>query len=154
MLKVGRRAQEFQLPDVNGKPVSLASLQERGPVLLAFFKVSCPVCQYTLPFLERIAAGGQLSVVGISQNDAEATRDFCRTFGLTFPMLLDSSSDGYRVSNAFAISVVPSLFIVETDNRISLATSGFSRGDLQDIGRLFHMSVFHDGEETPAFKPG
>ena len=36
-LKVGDRAPEFTLPDTEGKPVSLASLLERGPVILAFF---------------------------------------------------------------------------------------------------------------------
>ena len=36
-LKVGDRAPAFSLPDTSGQAVSLASLLERGPVILAFF---------------------------------------------------------------------------------------------------------------------
>jgi peroxiredoxin Q/BCP len=36
-LKVGDRAPDFTLPDTDGKPVSLAGLLEKGPVILAFF---------------------------------------------------------------------------------------------------------------------
>jgi peroxiredoxin Q/BCP len=36
-LKVGDKAPPFALPDTDGKPVALATLLERGPVILAFF---------------------------------------------------------------------------------------------------------------------
>jgi peroxiredoxin Q/BCP len=36
-LKVGDKAPPFSLPDTDGKPVSLATLLARGPVILAFF---------------------------------------------------------------------------------------------------------------------
>ena len=41
------------------------------------------------------------------------------------PTLLDREEDGYPASNAFGISHVPSLFLVEPDGAISLASSGF-----------------------------
>ncbi len=36
-LKAGDKAPPFSLPDTEGRQVSLASLLERGPVILAFF---------------------------------------------------------------------------------------------------------------------
>jgi peroxiredoxin Q/BCP len=36
-LKVGDKAPDFTLPDSDGKPVSLSSLLESGPVILAFY---------------------------------------------------------------------------------------------------------------------
>ncbi len=36
-LKAGEKAPPFSLPDTDGKPVALANLLERGPVILAFF---------------------------------------------------------------------------------------------------------------------
>ncbi len=36
-LKVGDKAPPFTLPDTDGKPVALATLLDRGPVILAFF---------------------------------------------------------------------------------------------------------------------
>jgi peroxiredoxin Q/BCP len=36
-LKVGDKAPDFTLPGTDGKPVTLAKLLARGPVILAFF---------------------------------------------------------------------------------------------------------------------
>ena len=61
-----------------------------GPVVLAFFKVSCPTCQYAFPFLERLHRGIRLDkravkLVGVSQNTARETAAFTKQFGVTFP---------------------------------------------------------------------
>lgn len=36
--KVGARAPDFELPDATGRPVRLAELRARGPVVLSFFR--------------------------------------------------------------------------------------------------------------------
>ncbi len=56
-LEAGAPAPTFALKDADGKTHSLAEALQRGPLLLAFFKESCPVCQFTFPFLERIHQG-------------------------------------------------------------------------------------------------
>ena len=69
MLDVGARAPEFQLKDLDGHARSLRELLPSGSLLLAFFKITCPVCQYTFPFLERIhreAANSSVSLTGTS----------------------------------------------------------------------------------------
>src|SRR5580765_2401694 len=53
-IEVGQSAPGFSLKALDGKEYSLTSLLERGPVVLAFFKISCPVCQFTFPFLQRL----------------------------------------------------------------------------------------------------
>ena len=74
LLQAGARAPDFRLPllsgDRAGGETSLHDLIADGPVLLAFFKVTCPVCQLTFPFLERLHQAGALPIYGISQNDA------------------------------------------------------------------------------------
>ena len=52
--EVGARAPEFRLPRADGGEIGLAEITAQGPALLAFFKISCPVCQLTFPFLQRI----------------------------------------------------------------------------------------------------
>src|ERR1700752_5500740 len=103
-LEPGSLAPSFTLKGLDGKPYSLRDLLERGPVVLAFFKISCPVCQFTFPFLQRISerfTGRNAPVVGISQDDARSTKEFNREYGVKFPTLLDDTS--YSVSNAYGL---------------------------------------------------
>ena len=129
MLSEGAQAPDFQLRDLSGNLRSRSAISGGKTVLLAFYKVSCPTCQYTFPFLERIYRGRSNRDIGmyaISQDDAESTREFDREFGITLPTLLDREEDGYPASNAYGLSHVPSLFLVEPDGRISLAIAGKS----------------------------
>lgn len=145
MLKTGDTAPEFRLGDTN-----LNTLLGNGPVVLAFFKISCPICQYTFPFLERIAS--TTPIVGISQDDSESTDEFRRAFGLTFPLVTDDAR--YTVSNAYRLDHVPSLFLVEPDRKISMSVSGFSKVDLEALGQRFGAAPFREGERVPDFRPG
>jgi len=153
MLSSGSRAPQFTLQDVDGAPHSLADILGRGPVLLALYKISCPVCQLTLPFLDRMAAG-QVQIVAISQDDASGTRRFQARFGVSVPTLLDREEDGYPVSNAFGITHVPSLFLVEPDGIISLASEGFMKSELESIGARAGVPPFRQNETVPAWKAG
>jgi peroxiredoxin len=156
-LEAGDRAPDFQLRTLGGEAKSLQAILESGPAVLAFFKVSCPVCQFTFPFLERIHQGagqGGLQLFGVSQDDERATREYNREYGVTFPTLLDESRKSYPASNAFGISVVPSLLLVEPDGRISLASNGFSKQDIETLGQRAGVTPFKPGEQVPEFQPG
>jgi len=154
MLQRGMHAPPFELDDLAGKKQSLAQILEKGPVLLALFKVGCPVCQLTFPFLERMADNDALQVVGLSQDDVSNTKAFNQRFGVTFPTLIDQAREGYPVSNAFGISVVPSLFLIETDGTISHSFAGFSKRDLEEIGKRINVRPFLPNEYVPEFKSG
>jgi peroxiredoxin len=152
MLSAGSKAPAFCLQDLNGSPHSLTEILSRGPVLLVFFKISCPTCQLTLPFLERIAQG-KLPIVAISQDDAAGTRRFQAKFGV-LPTLLDTEDEGYPASNAFAIEYVPSQFLVESDGTISLTSEGFVQADLESIAARATLPIFRASESVPAWKAG
>ena len=137
-----------------GGEATLADLTAGGRVLLVFFKVTCPVCQLTLPFLERIHAAGTLAICGISQNDARDTREFKSYFGVTFPMLLDSEDEEYPASNAYGISSVPSMFLVEPDGEISRVIEGWNKMDMEALGAAAGMTLFQPEENVPAWKAG
>jgi peroxiredoxin len=155
MLKAGSRAPEIAAADVRGVPQSLSSLLIRtaGPVLVAFYKVSCPTCQYTFPFLQRFADRG-LTVVGVSQDGVAATEAFAKRYSLQFPMWLDLAGSGYAASNAYQISHVPSLFLLSAEGTIEHAVEGFSREDLEAMGGRIGFAPFTVNEAIPAFKPG
>jgi peroxiredoxin len=158
MLTTGVKAPAFTLDDLAGGQRSLKAILEHGPVLLALYKISCPVCQLALPYLDRIAAGGaksgSLQVIGISQDDERATRRFLKSYGITMQTLLDREEDEYPVSNAFGISHVPSLFLVETDGTISLTVGGFCKRDLEALGARAGVEPFRAEDDVPQWKAG
>jgi peroxiredoxin len=154
LLAPGSRAPDFRLPRLDGGAVGLQEILANGPALIVFFKTTCPVCQFTLPFLERIHKAGTLAVYAISQDDAEDTREFNRQFGLTIPTLLDSARSGYPASNAFGISSVPTTFLIERDGGITRVIEGWSKQDIESLGGQAGAQVFRQGDNVPEWKAG
>lgn len=160
----GNTAPGFSLKGLDGKEFSLDKLLERGPVVASFFKVSCPVCQFTFPFLERIYkryGGDAVTFLGISQDDAKATKDFAKEFGVTFPMVLDEKQKNYAASNAYGLTSVPTIFLIETDGTVKISCMGFNKKDLESIGselaerrKMTPSALFRPDESVPAHKPG
>ncbi len=154
LLQAGTRAPDFRLPRLDGGEETLDELIAGGEVLLVFFKVTCPTCQLTFPFLERLHQGGALPICGISQNDVEDTREFMREFGVTFPTLLDSEEGDFETSNAFGISSVPTMFLVEGGGTISYVSEGWSKKEIEGLGAKAGVRPFRPGERVPEWKPG
>jgi peroxiredoxin len=154
MLAAGAKAPEFKLENLEGGEQRLSDILAHGPVLLALFKISCPVCQLALPYLDRAAKGSSLQLIAVSQNDERGTERFHKAYSITMPTLLDREERGYPVSNAFGIDSVPSLFLVEPDGVISLASAGFVKKDLEAIGRRGGVEMFRAEEKVPEWKAG
>jgi len=167
-LAPGTKAPEFELKTLDGKPFSLTDELSRGPVVLAFFKVGCPTCQYTFPFLERLAqayGSKNVTLVGISQNESAKTAEFIKEFGVTFPVLLDDTNS-YPVSNAYGLTNVPTIFWIaqhgETeDGEIEVSSVGWLKADFEAInrkmaetGKLAPAAVFKPGEDVRDFRAG
>lgn len=156
-LTAGAHAPDFRLEDLAGGQKTLGELLKAGPVFLAFFKVSCPTCQYTLPFLERMFRAqprGGTSMFVVSQDDADATREFHHEFGITMPTLLDSAKFSYPASNAYGLSHVPSMFLIAGDGTISWSSIGFVRKDLEALGEKLGATPFQPGEKVAEAKSG
>jgi peroxiredoxin len=162
-LATGKSAPSFDLKTTDGKRFSLSDALLQGPVVLAFFKVSCPTCQYAFPFYERLhKAYGQngVTLVGISQNDLTETAAFAKDFGITFPILLDDTRK-YPVSNAYGLTNVPTLFWIEPDGEIEVSSVGWVKADFEEINRRMAQAgktapagVFTPGEDIRDFRAG
>jgi peroxiredoxin len=161
-LPAGAKAPVFSLQSADGKKLNLADALKKGPVVAAFFKASCPTCQFTAPFLERLHetyGGEKFTLWGISQDDAADTREFLREFDVEFPTLIDDN--GYPVSNQYGITNVPSVFLIAPDGKIQESSVGFSKKDLEKIAAAAAQatntpptSFFKPGEVIPDLKPG
>lgn len=147
---------------MNGQRLALSDALKKGPVVAAFFKISCPVCQFTFPFLERLhkAYGNdRVTFWGISQDDAADSQEFCAEYGVTFPSLIDE--DGYPVSNQYGLTTVPTVLLIAPDSRVRISMVGFDKADIERISaELGHhlgrkpVPAFLPDEAVPDYKPG
>jgi peroxiredoxin len=162
-LAAGTKAPDVELKTMDGKKFSLQLELARGPVVLIFFKASCPTCQYALPMFERLhKAYGQKNVtlVAVSQNDSNETNAFMKHFGITFPVLLDDTRS-YPASNAYGLTNVPSIFWVAPDGEIELTSVGWVKADFEWINRKMAETdkvsppvIYGPGEEVKDFRAG
>lgn len=151
-LTTGTRAPEVGFTRADGTRVGLEELKAGGPVLLAFYKVSCPTCQLALPFLERLRGAG-MGVYFVSQNPPAKAASFDQDFG-TRTELFDTEDDGYAASNAFDLTHVPTLYVVEPEGEISFSSVGFFRSELAELGARVGREIFRAGERVPEAKSG
>jgi peroxiredoxin len=162
-LTVGKTAPDFTLETMDGKKFNLREALERGPVVVAFFKVSCPTCQYTFPFLERLYQAYRnqnVMLIGVSQNDKKDTAAFTKQFGITFPVLLDDIHS-YPVSNAFGLTNVPTMFWIARDGEIEISSVGWVKSDFEQLNKEMAQqskavpaAVFRPGEDVRDFRAG
>ena len=161
-LTAGTKAPDFSLTALDGSTFSLQEALQRGPVVAAFFKVSCPVCQYAFPYFERLhkAYSSKATIVGISQDNQRDTTAFLKEYGVTFRTLLDDPK-GYAASNAYGLSNVPSLFLIGQDGQIEVSSVGWVKTEFEEVSSNLAEAqqapppvLFKPGEEVRDFRAG
>jgi peroxiredoxin len=163
-LEAGVQAPEIELQYLDGRKFSLKHERKKGPVVAVFFKVSCPVCQMALPYLDRIhkayAKSHAFTFVGVSQDNAADTQAFNKQYNISFPVLLDPVGK-YPVSNAYKLTNVPTTFLISPEGEIDFATVSWSKADVEQLNRrlasqsgVATAQIFHPGENVSEFKPG
>lgn len=151
-----------ELLGIDGRRRPIVPSDPLGHTLAAFFKVSCPTCKLTFPFLSRFHArfaSPELRFLGISQDEAEPTREFAVACDTGFPVLLDE--DDYAASRAYGLVAVPSLVLIDGKGRVARTCQGFVKKELEDLaehlGKLLGKDgspVWQPGEDIPERKPG
>lgn len=161
-ISAGAVAPNIELKSTDGSAFSLKTEAAHGPVIATFFKVGCPTCQYTFPFLERVhkAYPRGVKVVGVSQDDAAKTAAFIKEFGLTFPVLLDDTKK-YPASNAYGLETVPATFLVDKQGTVEMTMVGWVKEEFQTLVESAAMAagvatkpIFKAGEDVKDFKAG
>jgi cytochrome c biogenesis protein CcmG, thiol:disulfide interchange protein DsbE len=154
-LVTGKLAPDFTLPTLDGRQLSLHDLRQRGPVVLAFFKVSCPVCQYAFPMYERMAQAHKDSgatFLGVSQNKPSDANAFAREYGVTLPIAIDDEANSYAVSNAYGLTNVPTLFYIAPDGEIEVSSVGWSKLDVEGVNAK--LAALRSQKPSVLWRPG
>ena len=110
--------QEVNLADLDGRPLSLASLRGH-PVWINFWATWCPPCQRETPNLrdafEAHKADGLVLIAIDVQEEAGGVRDYATKYGLTYPVGLDVTGAVFRTYRIFGL---PSHYFIDRDGVI------------------------------------
>jgi peroxiredoxin len=146
------------LRDETGAPVSPPA----GETLYVVFKTTCPTCEVSWPYLDRIrriADGKGMAVVAVSQDDAAKSRSFAERLGTRLDTVYDPKP--WPASDALGVTNVPTLFRVEADGRIAETVVGFDREKFRAFARRAAalagkppVELFLPDDRAPAIKPG
>ena len=126
MLPLGTVAPGFQLPDTDGKTVSLEELKGAPALLVAFICNHCPYVKHIRQELARLGKeyqGKRVAVVGISSNDVithpdDSPKMMAREkaeVGYTFPYLYDESQ---QVALAYKAACTPDFYVFDKDQKL------------------------------------
>src|SRR6185312_14144417 len=109
----GHYAPDVTLVDLSGNQVALSSLHGKV-VILNFWYAACEPCRLEMPELERYYQahkGEGFVVLGANiVDDAQATEDFTKTIGVSYPVFRDP---GQRAYTTYQVSKMPSSFIID-----------------------------------------
>ena len=119
--------------------------------LIAILQTDCPTCRLIAPYLGALAANS-VAVSGVSQDSADLTREFVRQMDIGFPIEVDA---GLELSRRLAVATVPTLYVLDDDERVIRQLAGFDKQALNEIAALFDgPPIAHPHDGAPAFKPG
>ncbi|MBN1189233.1 MAG: TlpA family protein disulfide reductase [Dehalococcoidales bacterium] len=118
-------APDFQLKDLEGQSVSLDSLRGRT-VFINFWTTTCPPCINEMPHIQELyqdwSGREDVSILTINMGESAGTvRDFIKTSGYTFPVLLDSR---LSVSSKYGVQYTPTSLVVDAQGLLQYRVIG------------------------------
>jgi len=151
VIAAGAPAPSFTLPDaVNGEAVT--DPWQAGRTVVAFFKVTCPVCKMVAPKLTALAEGGA-RVVAVGEDPPAALQRYAKEEGQRVRTVTEAAP--YPVSDAYGISSVPTLFLVEADGTVADAVGGWDRARWNALAAACGApAISDDADGLPVFRPG
>jgi peroxiredoxin len=126
MLPLGTTAPDFQLPDTNGKTVSLASFRDKAALVVVFMCNHCPYVVHLRAGLAQLAndyAAKSVGIAGINSNDAKyypqdgpaKMKEEAKAAGYIFPYLHDESQ---AVAKSYRAACTPDFFLFDRGRRL------------------------------------
>ena len=162
MLSINEQAPSFSLFDLDGNAREYAGLDKKSkPALLIFFETDCPTCRLTFPYLNKLTKAispDSAEILGISQDNETATREFVRQMETAFPILLDGN---LAVTRQYDPLAVPTLFLVDAAGKVALTEIAFDKAELNAIAAKFcemigveTIVIAEEFDGAPKSKPG
>jgi len=118
---LGKKIEDFTLPDTAGKPIRLADFKDKKIVVVLFIGTQCPVNNAYMPRLgdlhKQYAEKGVqfLAVNSNSQDSADQVARHAKLHNIPFPVLKD---EGSKTADRFAAQRTPEAHLLDGDRTV------------------------------------
>ena len=140
LVDVDRPAPDFLLNALGGGALRLSDYRGKT-VVLNFWASWCPPCRREMPDFQELweerGPGGPddlviLAVNLLPEDTVAAAEAFVDEFGLTFPILFDTS--GGAVARRYGVEALPATFFIDRDGIVRTTALGTVVGHLLEVG--------------------
>lgn len=134
-LRLGDRAPDFAVKDINDQVIVLSNLQG-SPVILRFFETNCKFCKADTPAFKEFSSkhrdkGLQVIYVGSFYEKRETLQSFVEELQINFPVAMDAAA---KLADLYDIRVYPQTIFISPDQKILAALlGGVGQAELQEI---------------------
>jgi peroxiredoxin len=132
---------------------------DHDPLVLFFYKVTCPVCQLAAAPVEAFERGYRGHIKGVGQDPPAKLAAFSNQYGMSFRVTADEPP--YPVSTRYGIRVVPTTFLVDAEGQILDVVESWDREGLNRVSKRLaeltgagYVPISVQGDGLPAFRPG
>ena len=109
--KVGFRAPDFTLTDLNGNKVKLSDFKGKV-VFLNFWATWCPPCRAEMPHIQEIheKKGNKVKILAVNvKESSEQVKKFIEKNGYTFTVLKDKTGE---IANSYLVRGIPKTLVI------------------------------------------
>ena len=93
-----------------------------------------------------------MQVIGLSQDDEAATREFVRQLKIAYPVVLDQ---GLKITQEYDPQSVPTIYLLDENSQIQSTLVGFDKQGLNELAAaLGQAPIAPPDDGAPAWKPG
>ena len=115
-LKVGSPSPSFELPNLEGKTVSLSDYLGKKVIVLSFFASWSRSCQQEILFLQDLSKNKGLKILGVSfDRKLKNLKSFINENTIGFEILHDKK---LKTLKDFRILIIPTLFVIDKEGNI------------------------------------
>ncbi|MBN8210106.1 TlpA family protein disulfide reductase [Bacillus sp. NTK071] len=129
-IKEGQIAPNFKLQTLDEETVQLSDYRGER-VIINFWATWCPPCRAEIPDFQKLYEKKDVEILAVNltetEESTEEVKGFIKEFGMTFPVLMDVSSD---VSTTYQVRAYPTSYMIDSDGRIQFVAMGALNYDL------------------------
>jgi peroxiredoxin len=110
-LRVGLKAPDFELKNLNGQTVRLSDFKGQK-VMLNFWASWCPPCKVEIPEMQKFYQDdrNKITVLAINIDPQSDIKGLVKKMKVHFPILLD---EGEKVAKAYQIISIPTTYFID-----------------------------------------